>query len=146
MPTKFETLVPDHEPLLELEPEELAGFILECLNTLPEGHGELNSHNFCLQVDGSNYPRQLHKDIKEALMEAWTWLEREGLIAPRGLAPLKVNGFLSPDGGKHYSKLLTLSDTTNQIFYLNNFSTPSSLRKFGICSLGAITTRLSFKP
>ncbi len=83
MPTKFETLVPDHEPLLELEPEELAGFILECLNTLPERHRDLNSHNFCLQIDNSKYPRQSHKDIKEALMEAWTWLEREGLIAPR---------------------------------------------------------------
>ncbi len=40
MPTIFETLVSDHELLLELEPEELAGFILEYLNTLPEGHGE----------------------------------------------------------------------------------------------------------
>ena len=83
MSHSFESLIPDHEQLLELEPEELAGFIIEHLNTLPERHQYLNSHNFCLQVDGSNYPRQLHKDIKEALMEAWTWLEREGLIAPR---------------------------------------------------------------
>lgn len=77
------SLIPNHELLLELEPEELAGFVLECLNSLPKGHHNLNSHNFCQPSNLKEYPEQDYKNISEALMEAWCWLEREGLIAPK---------------------------------------------------------------
>src|SRR5262245_50974885 len=77
-------LLPDHEVLLSLEPEELAGFVLQYLNSLPpEMSGLLNRYNFSLpgnQLGG--YPPQEYKAIGRALMEAWVWLEREGLIAP----------------------------------------------------------------
>ncbi|MCZ6759533.1 MAG: hypothetical protein O7D29_04025 [Gemmatimonadetes bacterium] len=42
MSTLYEIL-PDPDTVLELEPEELAGYLLEHLNTLPPGSGQLNS-------------------------------------------------------------------------------------------------------
>jgi uncharacterized protein (TIGR02391 family) len=78
-------LIPDPEKLLALEPGELAGAVLECLNsyTKEEANSALNRHNFANSETVSNYPREYHERILCALMEAWVWLEREGLIAPR---------------------------------------------------------------
>lgn len=73
----------DHEVLLELEPEELAGFVLEFLNSLPENSMTLHRNNFSLPSTVQDYPEHLREDISRALMEAWVWLAREGLIAPR---------------------------------------------------------------
>jgi hypothetical protein len=74
-------LVPDPEAVLKLEPEELAGVVLQYLNS-SKGL-RLNRHNFSLPSTVQEYPLQYHERISEALMEAWMWLEREGLIAPR---------------------------------------------------------------
>lgn len=77
------SIVPDAEALLALEPEELAGVILEHLNSLSDlERSSLNRFNFSLIHTYREYPSQDHKRIAEALMEAWSWLEREGLIAP----------------------------------------------------------------
>ena len=84
MPGRLYDIFPDSNALLSLEPEELAGIILEFLNSLQSAiAGQLlNRHNFSQQsVDG--YPREKKTEISEALMEAWIWLEREGLLAPR---------------------------------------------------------------
>src|SRR5262245_15953322 len=76
-------MIPDPEVLLALEPEELAGVILEYLNSLgPGDRGQLNRHNFSLPHTYQQYPPSSQKDVGRALMEAWVWLEREGLIAP----------------------------------------------------------------
>ena len=82
MPSIYE-LIPDHELLLNLEPEELAGVILEYLKSLPAGSAELNRYNFSLPHTVADYPREHQKSISRALMEGWMWLEKEGLIAPR---------------------------------------------------------------
>ena len=67
---------------MSLEPEELAGVILEYLNSDYSRPGDLNRHHFGLPHIVEKYPN-LHKNaISEALMEAWVWLEREGLLAP----------------------------------------------------------------
>ena len=77
------SIFPDPEPWLTLEPEELAGFILEYLNSLPEKDREmLNPHNFSLPQPMGESFRANEKKITQALMEAWVWLEREGLVAP----------------------------------------------------------------
>ena len=77
-------IVPDPEALLALEPEELAGIVLEVLNSLPPmSAGQLNRHNFSLPSNFGDYPDQYREPISEAVMEAWSWLEREGLIAPK---------------------------------------------------------------
>ena len=81
MPSIYE-LIPDHELLLNLEPEELAGVILEYLKSLPAGSPELNRYNFSLPHTVEGYPPEHQDSIRYALMEGWMWLEKEGLIAP----------------------------------------------------------------
>ena len=78
------SLIPDHEALLALEPEELAGIVLEYLHSLsPRNSGQLNRYNFSLPHTVAEYPREYQDEISRALMEAWVWLEHEGLLAPK---------------------------------------------------------------
>ncbi len=79
MPSRLSVLVPNAEDLLTLEPEELAGVLLESFNADP--NIMLNRHNFGLVHTVEDYPQQYHQRLLRALMEAWAWLEREGLIA-----------------------------------------------------------------
>ena len=76
-------LLPDPEALLGLEPEELAGVVLQFLNSLsPSERGQLNRYNFSLPHTVKGYPAKYRDQLSRALMEAWIWLEREGLLAP----------------------------------------------------------------
>lgn len=77
------SIIPDAEALLKLEPEELAGVVLQYLNTCPENGGDLNRYNFGLPHIVEQYPEKYRSEISKALMEAWMWLEREGLLAPK---------------------------------------------------------------
>ncbi len=77
----FYQVIPDVDELLTLEPEELAGFVLNYLSTASKS--ELHSGNFTLRNNIEGYPEAKHGAAQEALMEAWIWLEREGLLAPR---------------------------------------------------------------
>jgi len=76
-------LITDPENLLALEPEELAGLILEYLNSISEGSQEMRLEGFLLGHNVTGYPSQSRDRISRAFTEAWIWLEREGLIAPR---------------------------------------------------------------
>ena len=74
--------LPDPEHLLALEPEELAGLLLQYLNALPSGEkNALNRYNFSLRHTVQDYPAGYQDPISRALMEAWVWLEREGFLA-----------------------------------------------------------------
>src|SRR5690349_7010583 len=75
------SVLPDADALLALEPEELAGPLLQVLSTLPES--ELNRYNLGLDHNVAQYPAHQRTAVSRALMEAWVWLEREGLLAPR---------------------------------------------------------------
>ena len=79
----IDSLIPDPKDLIELEPEELAGILMEILNSLPPSEErQLNRRNFIL--DGKRrYSRDLEDEVSQALMEAWVRLEREGLLVPR---------------------------------------------------------------
>ncbi|BCT93534.1 hypothetical protein LYSHEL_25580 [Lysobacter helvus] len=77
----FWKLIPDVSTLLALEPEELGAYVLRYLSTAPET--ELNSYNFTLAGNVAGYPAERASEAQRALMEAWVWLEREGLLAPR---------------------------------------------------------------
>ena len=76
-------LIPDPEALLALEPEELAGVVLQYLIFEGDRSGQRNRHNFGLPHTVEGYPPAYRQLISEALMEAWVWLEREGLVAPK---------------------------------------------------------------
>ena len=91
------SIFPDPEPWLALEPEELAGPILEHLNFLPEKEREmLNPHNFSTPQTMTDPFRHNEKKISRALMEAWGWMEREEMM-PEYQAP-KVIRISSPEG------------------------------------------------
>lgn len=79
------SLIPDPNVLLALEPEELAGSLLELLNILEDGNRRnniLHRGNFSLSCAGG-YPPEYEDRIQRAMMEAWAWLEREVMIAYR---------------------------------------------------------------
>ena len=76
-------LIQDPTALLALEPEELAGVVLQHLAAQGPRASELNRYNFGLEHTVSGYPRDKQEAARKALMEAWVWLEREGLLAPR---------------------------------------------------------------
>jgi uncharacterized protein (TIGR02391 family) len=75
---------PPVEEILEMEPEELAPFILRYLQKQPPN--SINRYNFSLIQDADLYQRFGQQKVEEytkCLMEAWTYLEREGFIAPQ---------------------------------------------------------------
>jgi uncharacterized protein (TIGR02391 family) len=78
---------PPLEVALKLEPEELAIPLLECLCRIEESgdrSGSLNRYNFTLDSNLRDYCKSgQYFDIATAITEAWMWLEREGLIAPK---------------------------------------------------------------
>jgi uncharacterized protein (TIGR02391 family) len=76
----FEFL-PSAEIVITLEPEELAQPLIKGLSKLDKGRNVqiLNLHNFTLNLNNSGYG-----DIElKKITEAWMWLEREGMLAPR---------------------------------------------------------------
>jgi uncharacterized protein (TIGR02391 family) len=82
-------IITDADTLLSLEPEQLAGVVLEYLNSIPEGSMEMNRGNFLSSHNVTGYPQQYRERIERAFTEAWVWLEREGLIAPK---PGQISG------------------------------------------------------
>jgi hypothetical protein len=81
---KLYDLVPDAEALLALEPEEFAGILLEYLNALPPPEREnLNRGGYGHSHYVQEYPPPKQDALRRAMMEAWVWLEREGLIVPK---------------------------------------------------------------
>jgi uncharacterized protein (TIGR02391 family) len=77
----IKNLIPDHEVLLEMAPEELAGPLLQHLNDLADAGKKLNRYNYSLHC-ADDYPPEVQGDIQYALMEAWIFLEREGFLGP----------------------------------------------------------------
>lgn len=77
------SLLPDPEILLALEPEELAGFVLEIFNSsVRKEKGSVSVGNFISPEWLRDYPYEHHNDIRYALVEALVWLKNEGLLAP----------------------------------------------------------------
>ena len=83
MPT-LAHLIPDPTSVLALEPEELAGVVLELLNSpSPDEPSRLHPMSFISARSVGDYPQGQRQQIEFALMEAWQWLAQEGLIAPK---------------------------------------------------------------
>lgn len=79
------SMLPDADALILLEPEELAGIVLEHIKSHSGlNQGYVNRYNFGLAGNTySEFPSERQERVGKALMEAWMWLEREGLIAPK---------------------------------------------------------------
>src|SRR3972149_4566058 len=82
MPT-IPQIIPNPEDLLALEPEELAGVVLEYLHSQGPDSSALNRHNFGQTHTVIDYSDRHRESVLKALMEAWVWLEGEGFVAPK---------------------------------------------------------------
>lgn len=88
------SIIPDPDTLLELEPEELAGYIMEYLNSLPDDKRQKFHHvnefgEETLKTLRGNWPESHRLKIDDyapklskAFTEALVWLLREGFVAP----------------------------------------------------------------
>ena len=82
---RIKEIFPSIETVLELEPEELAPFVLKYLRGRDKANMGINRQNLV----SSDAPERLdyageHIDMfSERLMEAWVWLEKELFIAPK---------------------------------------------------------------
>lgn len=77
--TPLHSMLPNAESVLALEPEELAGYMLEWFNSV---QGPFSHHNISLEQNVQDYPQHYHEQLQRALMEAWVWLEGHSFIAP----------------------------------------------------------------
>ena len=81
----FQKHMPNPETLLALEPEELAGYLLEYFHSIPERDRLRNVMRPAWLGSSQpigDYPPMQREPISMSLMEAWSWLEREGLVVP----------------------------------------------------------------
>jgi hypothetical protein len=81
------TLVPDPQVLLEIQPEEVGGIVLQVLHEGVRSAGGLENfrvsrYNFGLYHTVQGYPQDLWPGLLRTLMEGWAWLEKEGFLAP----------------------------------------------------------------
>jgi uncharacterized protein (TIGR02391 family) len=103
------TTIPDPEQVLAMEPEELAPALLQLLCSSVEGsspqqpikRGNVFMHS---TSPANGYPSPYRDRINEALMAAWVWLEREGLLLPAPGHQDRDWVFVSQRGRKLLSK------------------------------------------
>ena len=77
----FEAIFPPIETVLEMEPEELAPFVLKYL----AGQPNINRYNFTLgnSPEFVKYAGPHREALRHRLMEAWMWLEKELFVMPQ---------------------------------------------------------------
>jgi uncharacterized protein (TIGR02391 family) len=80
-------LIPDFAVLLALDPDELGLRILQVLRSMPSHLQQHELETFTHSVIGhprapgtGAYPASPREDIKQAIREAWAWLEGQGLL------------------------------------------------------------------
>ena len=101
MSESIHSILPDPDALLALEPEEVGGFLLQYLNSLPENEQKhLNFYNYSSSHFVQDYPQTHREKIQYAFMEGAIWLENEGLIAPRPESPSRDFFFITKRGRK----------------------------------------------
>lgn len=84
MGKRLEDVLPPVDELINLEPEEIGTFLLDFLCEIEEqkpGRINLNSYNFTLADTIKSYAGSKTEEAGKAIMEAWCWLEREGMLA-----------------------------------------------------------------
>jgi uncharacterized protein (TIGR02391 family) len=82
-------LIPNADVLLALDPDELGLRILQVLRNLPAHMSQHELGSFTNSVVGhpqapgtGAYPASQREDVKNAIREAWAWLEGQGLLLP----------------------------------------------------------------
>jgi len=109
-------LIPDADTLLALQPEELAGVLMEYFNGLPPNERwSLSRHNFFHNPAQtfSEYPAERQEQISQGFVEAWVWLEREGLLIPKIGGGELHDGRRRSNGGTTAPRLLSRSSAVD---------------------------------
>jgi Protein of unknown function (Hypoth_ymh) len=82
-------LIPDADVLLALDPDELGLRILRALRSMPAHMQQHELGSFTNSVIGDprapstgTYPVSQREDVRQAIREAWAWLEGQGLLLP----------------------------------------------------------------
>ena len=76
----FKDIFPPIETALDMEPEELAPFVLRHLK---KAGGKINRYNYSLiSAEKKEYAGEYIDRFQRQLMEAFVWLEREMFLAP----------------------------------------------------------------
>ena len=82
----LEDLVPDAAVLIQLDPEELGGLLLQVIETEQENNNGMihlnNFNNTLFQPRRATYPREHQTGVLQAVGEAFAWLESQVLIVP----------------------------------------------------------------
>ena len=78
--TSLPDSIPDVETLLELQPEELAGAILLDLATNQRRVHPAAFIQQLFRMNQERYPPERKDEVEQAILEAWNWLVREGLL------------------------------------------------------------------
>ena len=79
----LKNLIPDADALLLLEADELGSALLEHLHSPDVGNRGAFHPSGVLTPITEQYPREQRDRIEAVLSEAWTWLQREGLLVPK---------------------------------------------------------------
>ena len=147
VPGSIHSLIPDPEVVLALEPEELAGFLMGSLNSLPASEQRgLNRFNFGLEHTVREYPEDAQDELTLALMEAWVWLEREGLLVPKPGSPSEGAVIISsPGAADGYRRVSRCTITVMRTCFRVASFIRESRRRCGRCSSGATTIRRCFR-
>jgi uncharacterized protein (TIGR02391 family) len=72
----FYELVSDRDLVLAMQPEELAGPLLHEISQRIRRRDKPTPYGFALGFS------QVGDDVRDAIAEAWSWLQREGCLAP----------------------------------------------------------------
>jgi len=78
-PTHLLDLVPDAEALLLLQPEEIGELLMELIHAGPAWGGGLTAAHAATAAN--RHPPPHREALREAIVEAWSWLEHAGLIS-----------------------------------------------------------------
>jgi len=103
MARTLKEVLPPHDVLLGLEPEVIATFLLDYLCELEEESprgSPLGRYNFTLEDRFASYAGDERKEVAKVIMEAWVWLENEGLLAPKIGDSTGMFGFVTRKGYK----------------------------------------------
>ena len=82
----IQDIFPSANEALALEPEELGVFLIRHLSELESKNQASSLHlgNYFVSQDVSDYCESVsNRQMTHAITEAWIWLEREGMLAPR---------------------------------------------------------------
>lgn len=72
--------LPNEQAVLQLEPEVLGGYIMESLSNPKAGlPSDLHPNNLTSRM----WNHYKSEKVNEAILEAWAWLVREGLLIPK---------------------------------------------------------------